>query len=239
MPRRATEPAAAGLSAREASASAKTKFELKREDTYRQLLEAGMRELFEKGYSGTRAADIAAATGHTTGAFYFHFKNKEDFFLHVLRHRERLRAGWQDTVLELDPATPLDEVVVRTLRDLRERMQGMSPWTPVMVDFHFHAKDDREMRETLRAVYERWLREIETFVDALKAGGWVAGDRDSRELAVQLLSFVEGTATHAAVYGGVDETAVVSGCVRLLGGEGGGEPTGRRGRRGETRRRST
>lgn len=199
------------------AAPAMNKFQRKREDTYRQLLEVGMRELYEKGYAATRAADIAAATGHTTGAFYFHFKSKEDFFLHVLRYRERLRAGWQDAVLELDPAAvTLDEVVVRTLRDLGERMGGLSPWTPVMVDFHFQTKGDPQMRETLRAVYDRWLEELEAFVDGLKRQGWIASDRDRHELAVQLLSLVEGGTTHGAIFGARDEPALVSGCLKLL-----------------------
>jgi AcrR family transcriptional regulator len=197
--------------------TAKNKFQLKREETYRQLLDAGMRALYEKGYAATRAADIAAATGHTSGAFYFHFESKQDFFLHVLRHRERLRAGWQDAVLELDPTmTTLDEVIASTLRDLGERMGGVSPWTPVMVDFHFQTKNDPQVREILRAVYDRWLEELEAFVDGLERQGWIAADRDSRELAVQLLSLVEGGLTHGAIFGGLDQAALVRGCLKLL-----------------------
>lgn len=199
--------------------TAKNKFQLKREATYRQLLDAGMRTLFDKGYAATRAADIAAATGRTTGAFYFHFESKEDFFLHVLRHRERQRAGWQAAVLTFDPATTtLDEVVASTLQGLRGRMGGMSPWTPVMVDFYFQTKSDPKVRATLRAVYDRWLGELEAFVDGLERQGWIAADRSSRELAVQLLSLVEGGLTHGAIFGGVDEAALVRGCLKLLRG---------------------
>jgi AcrR family transcriptional regulator len=52
-------------------------------DTRRILLDAGLAMLEERGYAASRLADVAAAAGLTTGAFYRHFPSKLDFF-HVL-----------------------------------------------------------------------------------------------------------------------------------------------------------
>jgi AcrR family transcriptional regulator len=44
------------------------------------LMRAGRRAFAERGYAGSRLADISGHAGLTTGAFYRHFPSKIDFF---------------------------------------------------------------------------------------------------------------------------------------------------------------
>lgn len=57
------------------------------EETRRILLGAALTVFGEKGYAATRLSEIAAAAGVTRGAIYWHFKNKEELFLELVRSR--------------------------------------------------------------------------------------------------------------------------------------------------------
>lgn len=48
------------------------------EETRRELLDATMRVLLERGYEGTRISEIARVAGVTSGAIYNHFASKAD-----------------------------------------------------------------------------------------------------------------------------------------------------------------
>ena len=49
-----------------------------------RLLEAALRVLSRKGFEGTSVEDICRAAGYSKGGFYFHFRGKEDIFLHLV-----------------------------------------------------------------------------------------------------------------------------------------------------------
>ncbi|OGO39999.1 MAG: hypothetical protein A2Z03_09115 [Chloroflexi bacterium RBG_16_56_8] len=50
------------------------------------IVEVSARLFSQKGYKGVSIRDIAQACGVTNAALYYHFKNKEDLYLAVLRH---------------------------------------------------------------------------------------------------------------------------------------------------------
>src|ERR1700758_2952101 len=61
--------------------------------TRRALLDAARRIFSRDGLEACRIEDIAAATGHTRGAFYAHFPTKEDLFFALFEQEagDRLR----------------------------------------------------------------------------------------------------------------------------------------------------
>ena len=50
------------------------------------IVDVAARRFSQKGYKGVSIRDIAQACGVTNAALYYHFKNKEDLYLAVLRH---------------------------------------------------------------------------------------------------------------------------------------------------------
>jgi AcrR family transcriptional regulator len=50
------------------------------------ILDTAARLFSQRGYKGVSIRDIAQACGLTNAALYYHFKNKEDLYLAVLRH---------------------------------------------------------------------------------------------------------------------------------------------------------
>jgi len=204
------------------AAKARTKWDAKREASRAALLDAAMRSFAERGYAATTVADIAGPAGHTSGAFYFHFKDKSECFWAVVERREELRGEWWVQALEgLDPeSTSLEQVLGRALAHFEASLEGVSGWVLVMVDFHQQHRDDAEVGDRMAAVYRRWHAELSQFVSALAAGGWIEAGRDPDALATQLFAFAEGVLVHERLYGldpRAAQEAMTTGLVRLLG----------------------
>src|SRR5258707_15771573 len=54
-------------------------------ETVRKLLEAGLIEFEERGFSGVRVDDVVRRPGISHGPFYLYFANKEDLFRAMMR----------------------------------------------------------------------------------------------------------------------------------------------------------
>lgn len=91
------------------------------QETRKQLVDAA-RELFaRKGFEVTRLEDIAAAAGKTRGAFYAHFRDKEDVFFAIFE--EDIARDWERIRQPLSEATSCEqriEILVQFLATLIE-----------------------------------------------------------------------------------------------------------------------
>lgn len=63
----------------------------------KQLIADEARHLFsKKGYLATSIEDIVSVTGISKGSLYYHFKNKESMFLHIIEENHyQWKAEWQ------------------------------------------------------------------------------------------------------------------------------------------------
>jgi len=195
----------------------KTKWQERREVSLEALVRSAMRQFQERGYAATRVEDIVEGTGYTSGAFYFHFKNKADCFSQVVALRERLRGDWPDQILEgLDPASTSLELVVRqALAHFAATEAGISAWVLVMVDFHQQNRNDPAAQAQLAEIYRRWHAELARFISGLQKGGWIDPDRDPALLAKQVFAYSEGMIVHSNLYQ-LDATGHLDGLLRLL-----------------------
>jgi AcrR family transcriptional regulator len=195
----------------------RTKWQIKREASYLALVDSAMRQFHNRGYEKTRIEDILEGTRYTSGAFYFHFKNKADCFWHVIAYREELRGDWPTQILDgLDPATTgLEQVLGRVFAHFAAAESGASAWVLVMVDFYQQHRHDPEAQTKLADTYQRWRQGLARFVTALQRGGWVNPDRDPVLLATQIFAYTEGTITHTNLYK-LDQPGLIDGLIRLL-----------------------
>jgi AcrR family transcriptional regulator len=198
----------------------KNKFQLKREATYRKLIEAADKCFLEKGFAATTIADIVALTGQTNGAFYAHFASKEQIFLHVLDYRQQLSDGWTETPKQYRPEnTTLEEVITISVTKLQEMLKGnenFQNWILVLVDFYLQTKRNPEMQTVLKKKYLEWVTGIERFIDVLKEQGWVSPEKDSYQVAKQVLAYNDGISVNAVLFEGPDPQSYIQGLVRLL-----------------------
>jgi len=195
----------------------KNKFQLKREATYQQMLQAALMCFSEKGYTSTTLGDIVARTGHTKGAFYGHFKSKEELFFHVLDYQNQQTQGWTDVPKQYSPAdTTLEEIIRLTVANLAKKLQGIDNWIVVLIDFYLQTKHHPEYHERLKAKYGLWISEISTLVRVLQEQGWVSPDKDVHLTAMQVIALNEGYTIFSTLFGGENDQALIQGLVRLL-----------------------
>ena len=192
----------------------------RREASYKAMIDSAQRCFHDRGYAATTIQDIVEGTPHTHGAFYHHFKNKEDCFWQVIAYREQARGEWYKLPLVVDRAsTSLEELLNQVFAGFSETLERRNLWVLTMVDFFAQHRDDPEARRRLAEIYNGWRREIRQFVSNLQTGGWIATDQDPDLLAAQIFAHGEGTDVHASVYS-LDPTAAqaakVNGLVKLL-----------------------
>ncbi len=76
---------------RKVEAPSLNKHQLRTEATRRALLKSARRIFAHDGFEACRLEDITAAIGHTRGAFYAHFRTKEDLFFALLEQEAEKR----------------------------------------------------------------------------------------------------------------------------------------------------
>lgn len=88
------------------------------DQTRERLLRAAADVFGERGYDGTRVADIAAAAGVSNGALYAHFASKAELLLAALRAHGRRELA---DLLAADPGKPVTELLLQAGRSLPRR----------------------------------------------------------------------------------------------------------------------
>jgi AcrR family transcriptional regulator len=115
------------------------------QETRKQLMDAA-REIFARGgFELTRLEDIAAAAGKTRGAFYAHFRDKEDIFFaifeeDILEKKERMR----EPLIAATSGKERIEILVQHLAELIQR-----PWQ-MLLSLEFKAYAIRHPHHTRR-----------------------------------------------------------------------------------------
>ncbi|MFC4590865.1 TetR family transcriptional regulator [Sphaerisporangium corydalis] len=125
-------------------------------ETRERLLDAAAGVFAERGYDGTRVADIAAAAGVSNGALYAHFASKGELLVAALRaHGPRLLAD----LLAADPDRPIADLLVMAGRRLsHHRAFGGH----LIVEALVAARRDQDVARAMSAY-------------SGERGGWLAG----------------------------------------------------------------
>jgi len=112
-------------------------------DTRERLLRAAAAVFAERGYDGTRVADIATAAGVSNGALYAHFDSKAELLVHALRtHGRRLLAE----LFAADPDRSITELLLVIGRSLpRPREPG-----DLIVEGLVAARRDEDVAQPMR-----------------------------------------------------------------------------------------
>ncbi|HVB87928.1 MAG TPA: helix-turn-helix domain-containing protein [Candidatus Dormibacteraeota bacterium] len=137
------------------SARPASRQQVRTDATCSKLLAAAEKVFARDGFEAARLADIAALAGYTRGAFYAHFKSKEDIFFALLEDWIGRRIAEVDAVLErhADPAARL-----RALREHYAHTATDRRLTLLSLEFKLFAIRHPQAHSRLRA-RQRPLRE--------------------------------------------------------------------------------
>jgi AcrR family transcriptional regulator len=132
--------------------AARNKHQLRTEATRQALLTSARRIFARDGFESCRIEDITAQTGRTRGAFYAHFRTKEDLFFALLEQEAERRVAQFRSALENchtvgERRAALREFFVSRLTDRR--------WAMLMLEFKLFAVRHPRLRPQLAATHRR------------------------------------------------------------------------------------
>jgi AcrR family transcriptional regulator len=161
------------------------KHQQRTEETRRKLLLSARRIFARDGFEGARIEDIAADAGYTRGAFYAHFKLKEDLFFALLEEHladkiERLRS-------DLQACSSVQEKL-QILREYYVTRAADKLWSILLLEFKLFAIRRPRMKPRLLAAHERIRSSIQLEqVDDLLPAKWKAmrSDHDVKRRSLE------------------------------------------------------
>ncbi len=159
------------------------------------LIDAAMDLFASYGYRGTSLSRIAKAAGVTKGALYWHFTDKEDFFLAVV---DKVLGEWRESRREHQPAT--DKADFRReflwVFENMARLNEENPWVSrllLIITLESHKISPRVLRAIRQANLDR-LGSFTEMVERGKALGAFSPDLDAEWAATQIFSSYIGLA---------------------------------------------
>lgn len=129
------------------------------EQTRKHLLDTALRLFAERGISGTSLKDVAAESGLTHGALYWHFKNRSDL---VAALYEESRLELEDLFLDQlqsarqDALQSLGDFMTQWCKRVLEDQRSRDIWCV----FHQGVEHDPELRAIAPAIHsehQEWL----------------------------------------------------------------------------------
>jgi AcrR family transcriptional regulator len=134
-------------------------------ETRERLLLAAADAFAQRGYDGTRVADIAAAADVSSGALYAHFGSKAELLVAALRtHGRRLLAE----ALAADPGRPVTDLLLHIGRRLPRRRDARGY---LIVEALVAARRDEAVARPMRDYVGERGDQLAELVRAGQAGG--------------------------------------------------------------------
>jgi len=168
-------------------------------DTRTRLVRAAMQLFWEKGYGSTSVADVLKAAGVNSGSLYHFFPGKQELLLAVL---DAYHGGIRPLLLEPawrgveDPLERIFALLGRYRRSLTDTdcFYGC-PIGSLALELH---EPDPPVRERLAANFTAWVEAIHECL--IEAGSRLPRELDRRELALFVLTTMEGGVMLARTY---------------------------------------
>jgi AcrR family transcriptional regulator len=157
-------------------------------ETRDRLLRAAADVFAERGYDGTRVADIAAAAGVSNGALYAHFASKAELLVDALRTHGRRELG---DMFAADPSRSITELLLVIGRRLPRRPDARGF---LLVEALVAARRDEDVARPMRDyIGERadWLADL---MRVAQAGEELAPELSANALAHFCLALAMGSA---------------------------------------------
>ena len=164
-------------------------FMKKSEATRQNILQKAFELIYTNGYQTTSVDEIIATTQVTKGAFYYHFKTKDEMGLAIIN--ERMRPTFKNTFIEpfQSDVNPLDTIydlmhhLLMENEDLKVEYgcpasnftQEMAPW-------------NIEFTKALNELILEWEKAMIDAIEKGKENGKIKSDINAKEVTVFVMS---------------------------------------------------
>lgn len=163
-----------------------------------RILREAARMFALKGFHDTKVEEIIKAAEVTSGAFFHHFKGKEDLGFAVIDHHMEERCRTLDRIEKSLPGDESDDPLDQVFRRLdavcemvvrrRNRKGGclIGNLSTTLSDTH------PAFRKRLGECFDEMASEFQAHLDEAAASRGFSGDQDTGEVARYIVSVIEG-----------------------------------------------
>lgn len=169
------------------------------------ILQKAFELIYTNGYRTTSIDDIIAQTGVTKGAFYYHFKNKDEMGLAVIQ--ELLSSDNYDSFSNMlqqtgNPVKDIYNLMKYLLIDTD--MMVVEYGCPVGNLTQELSSFNRDFAVALQKLAAHWQQEMEQSINKGKKAGTIRKDVNSRQVVYFIVSGYWGIRNFGKMYGNKD-----------------------------------
>jgi TetR/AcrR family transcriptional regulator, transcriptional repressor for nem operon len=164
----------------------------KGDETRQQIIRKAAPIFNQKGYEGAALSDLMQATGLEKGGIYRHFDSKQELAAEAFDHAWKIAMDvrFEGTHEIPDTVDRLKQIV----RNFRDRRTGVVPGGCPLLNTAVDCDDGNpQLRARARQALSSWLHRLEAIVEEGKLRGEVRSSVDSAELAMLIVSTLEGS----------------------------------------------
>jgi TetR/AcrR family transcriptional regulator, transcriptional repressor for nem operon len=157
------------------------------------ILNAGLKVMFQTGYQGATVRDICAAAGAPHGSFTNHFRSKEAFAQEVLDRYFANTKSYVKEALEDKSLTPRDRL--KRYLDIISGVLEADHWNRgcLIGDFSLETTSQSKLlRQRLEAIFQEWRVPFASCIAEAQSMGEIDSTFDPVDLAEFLLASWEG-----------------------------------------------
>lgn len=160
------------------------------ERTRRNLLDAGFREVYQRGYQSADLDAVLQRAGVTKGALYYHFENKEALGHAIIDEviGEMTRQKWLIPLQQGNPIDTLIHIVQSTGTEVAE-MRGGCPFNNLAQEM---SPLDEGFRKRLAKILSEWHAAMAVAFRRGQAEKMVRKDLDADDEATFVIAMYEG-----------------------------------------------
>jgi TetR/AcrR family transcriptional repressor of nem operon len=164
----------------------------KGEQTRQEIIRKAAPIFNQKGYDGAALSDLMRATGLEKGGIYRHFENKQALAVDAFDYAWKAARDARFQGAEEIPNTV--DRLKQIVRNFRDRRTGLVPGGCPLLNTAVDSDDGNpQLRVKARQALSSWLDRMESIAKEGKRRGEIRSDVDSRELAMLIVSTLEGS----------------------------------------------
>ena len=181
--------------------------ELKSEITKQQIVHQAFKLFYENGFKSTSINDVMKATKMTKGAFYHHYKSKQQLGLEVIELKLQQRV-YDGMILPLEQPGNAIDILEQTFlnRIMSFPMYDKKNGCPINNFINEIGNYEASYQLALKSIIEKWKTALVTLIEKGKKQGHIKNEVSSEAVAIYLISAFEGIRGIRKVY--VDDTVL-------------------------------
>jgi len=164
----------------------------KGEQTRREIIRKAAPIFNQKGYNGATLSDLMRTTGLEKGGIYRHFESKQELAGEAFDHAWKIAmdARFEGTQEIPNTVDQLNQIVC----NFRDRRTGLIPGGCPLLNTAIDSDDGNpQLRAKARQALSSWLDRLQAISEEGKRRGEVRPEVDSAELAMLIVSTLEGS----------------------------------------------